>query len=122
MKEDKRKIVFSKCDSNEVTETLDFVLNLRDEYLFATMFKGCKWGFDRGEVCRFSKKSLLQRLDRAVAKTRPLRSRKMMGTMIRTLMVNTRSASSRKNMPERTVIRLFRSKRKRKSILLQFRM
>lgn len=49
MNEEKNKIEYSRYDSQTVTEALDYVLDTRDEFLFATMLKGCKWGFDRGE-------------------------------------------------------------------------
>ena len=51
MKKTDHKIVYSQYDSRRVDQGLDFILKLRDEYLFATIFKGCRKGFDRDEDC-----------------------------------------------------------------------
>ncbi len=49
----KNKITYSKCDSRKVKYGLDHILHFRDEYLFATLFKGCRPGWDRGDDCYY---------------------------------------------------------------------
>ena len=43
-----KEIIFSKLDPQKVTYTMDSFLNLRDEYLFATLFNGCRKGYIPG--------------------------------------------------------------------------
>lgn len=51
------KIVYSKCDGRKVKYGLDHILNFRDEYLFATLFKGCRWGWDSSDDCHYTKRT-----------------------------------------------------------------
>lgn len=46
-KKTENKILYSEYDSRKVTEALDYVLDLRDAYLWGTVFKWCKWGHVR---------------------------------------------------------------------------
>ena len=48
-KQNGRVVVYSECTSQQVTDALDFLLDFRDTYLWATIFKGCKWGYILGE-------------------------------------------------------------------------
>ena len=44
----KGEIIYSKYDSNEVTEALDFVLDTRDKLFFDNIFQYSKWGCVHG--------------------------------------------------------------------------
>ena len=48
-KKTENKIVYSEYDSRKVTEALDYVLDLRDAYLWGTVFKWCKLGYVRSD-------------------------------------------------------------------------
>ncbi len=48
MNETNLKIIYSKCDSREVTEAMDFLLNTRDELYFNKIFSGCKFACVNG--------------------------------------------------------------------------
>ena len=43
-----KEIVFSKLNPEKVARTMDNFLDLRDEYLFATLFNGCRKGYISG--------------------------------------------------------------------------
>lgn len=50
----KGEIIYSKYDSNEVTEALDFVLDTRDKLFFDNIFQYSKWGCVHGGTQCFS--------------------------------------------------------------------
>ena len=43
-----KEIIYSKLDVEKVTLTMDRLLDFRDEYLFATLFEGCRKGYVAG--------------------------------------------------------------------------
>ncbi len=43
-----KEIIYSKLDSEKTTLAMDNLLDFRDEYLFATLFEGCRKGYVAG--------------------------------------------------------------------------
>lgn len=43
-----KEIIYSKLNAEKVTLAMDQILDFRDEYLFATLFEGCRKGYVAG--------------------------------------------------------------------------